>query len=127
MQKMTLKTKLILDYLKLFLPSFLLISIYVYINFGIPALVPHFCLVEELINIKCPFCGLTRAFFFLINGEFKLALIQNTLSFFLPIYLILFQVYKYFSFYKTILIIDFYFTLIVIFQFIISNYQLSKA
>ena len=124
---MTLKTKLVLNYLKLFLPSFLLISIYIYIKFGIASLIPHFCLVEKIINIKCPFCDLTKAFFFLINGEYKLALVHNMISYFLPIYLILFQVYKYFKLYKTILRIDFYFTLIIILQFIISNYQLPKA
>lgn len=127
MQKMILKTKLVLNYFKFLLPSFLLISIYVYIKFGIASLVPHFCLVEELINVKCPFCDLTKAFLFLINGEYKLALIHNMLSFFLPIYLILFQVSKYFKFYKKILRIDFYFTLIVIIQFIISNYQFPKT
>lgn len=123
---MTLKTKLVLDYLKLFLPSFLLISIYIYLKIGLASLVPHFCLVEKLFSIECPFCGLTKAFGLILKGEYKLALIQNTLSFFLPIYLILFQVCKYFKLYKTILRIDFYFTLIIFFQFIISNYQLPK-
>jgi hypothetical protein len=123
---MILKTKLVLNYLKFLLPSFLLISIYVYIKFEIASLVPHFCLVEEIINVKCPFCNLTKAFLFLINGEYKLALVHNMLSFFLPIYLIQFQVYKYFKLYKKILRIDFYFTLIIILQFIISNYQFDK-
>lgn len=126
MQKMTLKAKLVLNYLKFLLPSFLLISIYVYIKFGIASLIPHFCLVEGIINVKCPFCDLTKAFLFLINGEYKLALVHNMLSFFLPIYLILFQVYKYFKLYKKMLRIDFYFTLIIILQFIISNYQFGK-
>lgn len=127
MQKMTLKTKLVLGYLRLFLPSVLLISIYLYVKIEVASLVPHFCLFEKLINIKCPFCGLTKAFIFILNGEYKLALIHNILSFFLPIYLILFQVSKYFKFYKKILRIDFYFTLIVIIQFIISNYQFPKT
>lgn len=127
MQKMTLKTKLVLDYLKLFLPLFLLISIYLYIKIEIASLVPHFCLFEKIINIKCPFCDLTKAFLFISNGEYELALIHNILSFFLPIYLILFQVYKYFKLYKKILKIEFYFTLIIILQFIISNYRFAKT
>jgi hypothetical protein len=119
---MTLKTKLVLHYLKLFFPSFLIISIYIYIKIGVASLVPHFCLVEKLFSIECPFCGLTKAFGLLLKGEYLLAFIQNTLSFFLPIYLIFFQFYKYLKYYEIILKIEFYFTLIIILQFIISNY-----
>jgi len=122
MQKMTLKTKLVQDYLKLFLPSFLLVAIYLYIKIEMASIVPHFCLIEEVVNLKCPFCGLTKAFFLLLNGEYKLALINNTLSFFLPFYLIINQVYKYAKFYRTMIVLEFYFTIIIILQFIISNY-----
>ena len=29
------------------------------------------CLVQKFINIPCPTCGMTRAFFAMINGDFE--------------------------------------------------------
>ena len=43
--------------------------------------VPHFCLFDKLTGIKCPVCGMTRAFCAIFQGNFILAFKLNHISF----------------------------------------------
>lgn len=59
----------------------------------IVVLVWHFepgCLVERFIGIPCPSCGMTRAMFAFLNGDFKASLQYNPMLLSLPVLIIMF-------------------------------------
>jgi hypothetical protein len=43
--------------------------------------IPHFCLVEMLFNLHCPFCGLTHACELFLQGRLTHSLEANLLAF----------------------------------------------
>lgn len=45
------------------------------------------CLFKRLFNISCPACGMTRAFFYLLNGDVISAFEMNILS--IPLFLLI--------------------------------------
>ena len=71
-------------YHKILLLSFVLLIIYGmwYFETG--------CLVEMFLNIPCLTCGMTRAFFALINGNVSLAFEIHPMLFSVPILVIMF-------------------------------------
>ncbi len=42
---------------------------------------PHFCLFKKLFSVDCPFCGVTRGFAAIFDGQFQTALQFNPISF----------------------------------------------
>ncbi|MCA0447302.1 MAG: DUF2752 domain-containing protein [Bacteroidetes bacterium] len=50
---------------------------------------PHFCLIDKLFGIECPFCGTTRAFCELSNGNFINAYTFNSSIYFVASFFIL--------------------------------------
>lgn len=48
------------------------------------------CLIQKLIGFPCPTCGMTRSFFALINGDFRLSFQLHPMLFSIPILIILF-------------------------------------
>jgi hypothetical protein len=53
---------------------------------GILNLLPHFCLIDKLFSVECPFCGTTRAFCELANGNINKALILSFPSLFVALF-----------------------------------------
>jgi hypothetical protein len=49
-------------------------------------IVPHFCIFDKILNVSCPFCGITRSFCELSNGNFVSAFNLNMSSFLLALY-----------------------------------------
>jgi hypothetical protein len=56
---------------------------------GILNLLPHFCLIDKLFSVECPFCGTTRAFCELANGNIDKALTLNFSSLLVALFFIL--------------------------------------
>lgn len=50
---------------------------------------PHFCLMEGIFGIECPFCGTTRAFCELANGNIDKAFGLNSMSLPITVFLLL--------------------------------------
>ena len=50
---------------------------------------PHFCLIEKISGVECPFCGITRAFIELTKGNLINALQLNPASIFVAMFFIL--------------------------------------
>lgn len=42
--------------------------------------IPHFCLIDKIIEVECPVCGTTRSFCELSNGNFNNAYFLNATS-----------------------------------------------
>ena len=63
----------------------ILIGVYLYISLGLSKIF-HICLFEELIQMHCPFCGLTTSLEELMMGKIKIAIQINPLSVIMPIY-----------------------------------------
>lgn len=56
---------------------------------GIMNLLPHFCLIDKLFSVECPFCGTTRAFCELANGNIDKALTLNFSSLLVALFFVL--------------------------------------
>ena len=54
------------------------------------------CLVQRFLNIPCPTCGMTRAFFALINGDIKLSLNYHPMIWSVPVLMCMFLFYEKF-------------------------------
>lgn len=52
-------------------------------------LIPHFCLIDKLFGIECPFCGTTRAFSELSKGEINNSIHLNFTSIFIALFFII--------------------------------------
>lgn len=61
-------------------------------NFGIP------CIFFKVTNYKCPGCGITRAIFSLLKGNVKEAFSYNKLLFIVAPFIIIYFVYKSYSY-----------------------------
>ena len=48
--------------------------------------IPHICLFKSLLNIDCPFCGTTRAFTHLAEGDFYNAIKYNIVCIIIALY-----------------------------------------
>lgn len=64
---------------------FLIVGIVFFIKLE-ASYIPHFCLFEEFLDIKCSFCDLTKSFEELFKGEFINSLKINFLSYGLIIF-----------------------------------------
>jgi len=73
---------------KKYLSLFFIIAIFFYVYFQ-GSYIPHFCLFETLLNIKCSFCDLTKSFEELFKGNFSESLKINFLSYVLILFFIL--------------------------------------
>lgn len=63
-------------------------------------LFPHFCLIDKLFGIQCPFCGTTRAFCELSKGNLNNAFNLNFASLFVALFFILQIPFRIFSLVK---------------------------
>ena len=54
------------------------------------------CLVQRFLNVPCPTCGMTRAFFALINGDIKLSLNYHPMIWSVPVLMCMFLFYENF-------------------------------
>ena len=52
------------------------------------------CLIQKNFGIPCPSCGMTRALFALINGDFKLSLELHPMLLSIPILFVMFLFYE---------------------------------
>lgn len=84
--------------------------------------IPHFCLFEELFNIKCSFCDLTYSFEQLIDGNIVNSLKINFLSCILFVFFGLSFIFKRFGYYKELRSLDNIFISLCLIQFLIKNY-----
>lgn len=50
--------------------------------------IPHFCLIDKVIGVECPVCGMTRAFCELSNGNLYNAYFLNATSILVVIFFI---------------------------------------
>lgn len=79
------------------------------------------CLFKEIFNIPCSICGMTRAFKYILNGNFLLALKLNLLSVPLIICLIVFYLLYFISnVFNKNYIYKFY-------AFVVKNYKILIA
>ena len=78
--------------LNILVSSLLILLVFLYVkDFGLAFFdaVPHFCLFLELFDFHCPFCGTTRAFFEMANGNIWNAINYNCGSLFFAFFFIL--------------------------------------
>lgn len=54
------------------------------------------CLVQRILNIPCPTCGMTRAFFAMINGDFETSFKLHPMLWSIPVLLSMFLFYEKF-------------------------------
>ncbi len=52
-------------------------------------LIPHFCLIDKLFGVECPFCGTTRAFCELSKGDINKSIHLNFTSIFIALFFII--------------------------------------
>jgi len=51
--------------------------------------IPHFCLIDRLLGVECPVCGITRGFCELSNGNLSKAFTLNSSTFPVALFFIL--------------------------------------
>jgi hypothetical protein len=68
-----------------------LILNYYHISTSIPSM--DICLFKKITGIPCPSCGSTHSLVFLLNGNFKEAVVANPLGILLALMLIIFPVW----------------------------------
>jgi len=56
-----------------------LVGCVIALNVGVSR-IPHFCLIEKLFNLHCPFCGLTNACELLLQGRITESMDVNLLA-----------------------------------------------
>lgn len=100
------------------------IGLYLYFK---GAYIPHFCLFEKIIDLKCPFCGITRSFEEIIKLNFLSALKINFMSIVLLTFLIIKPILNYFNLFKAVLKADKVFFGLCILQFFILNQQVFSS
>ena len=83
--------------------------------------IPHFCLFEELFNLKCSFCDLTYSFEQLFKGNFKNSFKINFLSYGLIFFFMMTYVLKHFKRSKELNFLEKFFTTLCVVQFLINN------
>jgi hypothetical protein len=54
------------------------------------------CIVQEIANISCPTCGMTRAFLALLNGDIKASFNYHPMLWSVPILILMFLFYEKF-------------------------------
>lgn len=81
----------------------------------------HFCLFEQLLNIHCPFCGLTKSFEEILNQNFLNAFKINFLSYGLIFFFLLKSIFEVFKLDTHILKLNKIFTFLCFVQFLKSN------
>ena len=96
----------------------LIIIIYLYFE---GSYLPHFCLFEKLLDLKCSFCDITSSYEEIINFNFFNAFKINFMSYVLIIYLLLNTLLNHFNLFKFIIKIDKIFFGLCIIQFFILN------
>ncbi len=70
--------------LNILISNFLVILIFVMFKSSVIETInylPHFCLFDKLIGVACPFCGITRAFCEMANGNLRNVISLNISSF----------------------------------------------
>ena len=99
---------------------FILAGIVLYILFK-GAYIPHFCLIETFIGLKCSFCDITHSYDLIFEGQFLNALKVNFLSFGLIFYLSVNLILRQFNKMKNVLLMNKLFFIYCIVQFINVN------
>ena len=102
--------------LNLFVPLF----IFLYVFFE-GSYLPHICLFEEVLKIKCSFCNLTNSFEELFKGNFISAFQINLMSYVVILFFITKFILNYFKKISKTLILEKVFVLFCLVQFFISN------
>jgi hypothetical protein len=83
--------------------------------------IPHFCLFEELFNLKCSFCDLTYSLEQLFKGNFLDSFKINFLSYIIVFFFTMTYVLKRFKKLKELHFIEKIFTTLCVVQFLIKN------
>lgn len=55
----------------------------------------YFCIFKQITGIPCPTCGLTRAYYYLIQGNIRLAFYYHPLFFIFPLIIAMIIFYNY--------------------------------
>jgi len=101
-------------------PLLFILLIIIFIKFE-GSSVFHFCLFEQILNIHCPFCGLTKSFEEILNQNFLNAFEINFLSYGLIFFFLLKAIFEAFKLEAQILNLNKIFTFLVFVQFLKSN------
>lgn len=99
---------------------FILLLIPIYIIFK-GSFIPHFCLLESILNLKCSFCGLTAALDELFIGNLNKAIKINFVSIILLLYFFIYIFLKKIKHLHGILLLDKILLFFCFFRFIICN------
>jgi len=99
---------------------FVLLIIVIYLYFK-GSYIPHFCLFEKLLDLKCSFCGITSSYEEIINLNFFTAFKINFMSYVLIIYLLLNTLLNHFNLFNYLIKIDKIFFGLCLIQFLILN------
>ncbi|MBL6590631.1 MAG: DUF2752 domain-containing protein [Flavobacteriaceae bacterium] len=117
---MNLKTYFAQSNFRKYSSLLILVLIILYITLG-GSHIPHFCIFEKVLNLKCSFCDLTKSIEQLFIGNFLNALSINFLSYALIVFLVsrylLFEINKL----KYVEVFDKLFLFLCVVQFIIVN------
>jgi len=100
---------------------FWVIAFSIFFEFGFSSF-PHICLMERVLSIHCPFCGLTKAFEEMLAGHIINAFSVNPLSVILPSYFLLHTYYRMIDKLLNVRILNRVFVIIAFFNLIYLNY-----
>jgi len=117
---MYLKASFLLLKLNKFKSLFFILFTLTYVKFG-GASIPHFCLFEEFLDLKCSFCGITKSLEEILKLNLIEAFIINPLSLFVFLFFVLKFIFQYFQRLDKIILLERGFLIICLFQFIYSN------
>ena len=98
----------------------IVLVILIYIAFQ-GSYIPHFCLLEEILHLKCSFCGLTHSFEELFQGNIVNAIKINYMSVGILLFFVLKETLNQFGKTKNIPMLENTFILFCLIQFIDSN------
>ncbi len=105
---------------------FVILGIIIYLTFK-GSYIPHLCLFENFLELKCPFCGITKSFEEIIKFNFLNAFKINFMSYFLIMYLVINSILNHYSLLKESIKMDKLFIGLCFVQFFVLNFQVFNV